>query len=80
MKKLAISIIGFILFVIGLFSALDDLGFVVEVTDEYLANPQNVTAIVDISTSALPHLIHGMVISAVILAIFGAVIGVIKQL
>lgn len=80
MKKLAVSIISFILFVIGLFSALDELGFVVEVTDEYLANPQNATAIVDISTRTLPHLIQGMVISAVILAIFGAVIGVIKQL
>lgn len=75
---IVISVVGFVLFSIGLFNALEDFGLVVRVTDEYFANPQNVTTIIDISTQVIPNLIKGMVISVIIGAFISAILGYLK--
>lgn len=83
MKKLIISLIGAILFLVGLLSVLDDFVFIVDETNVYLeaiqSNAQNMTAVVDYSFRVLTYLVYGAVISAITIALFSAVVGVIKR-
>lgn len=74
MKKLIISIISFVLFLIGLLSTSDGFVSVVELADEYLAIPQNVTTVIDYSARIVTRFIYGPVISTSILVTVGAFI------
>jgi len=86
MKKVILGIcstvVGLYLLFTKLFDTLEDFGLIVRVTDEYFANPQNITNVVEITTRTLPPIIYGMIVSgiavALTVAIVGAIIGFLK--